>query len=400
MRGDNENMASVRNTGTQIANLLSPEPFKSFIPKPLPPDPPLNLSGEHYELLDRATLALGRLDGLALQLPSDVVSLYTYFYIRKEAVLSSQIEGTQSSLSDLIMYESSDVPGVPAEDVREVLQYVKAMYHGLRRLRVDNFPLSLRLIREIHEILLSSGRGSEKNPGEFRTSQNWIGGTRPGNAKFVPPPPGEVITCMGELEKFFHEKHLHMQVLVKTALVHVQFETIHPFLDGNGRLGRLLVTLLLCAEGVLQEPLLYLSLYIKQNRETYYELLQRVRTEGDWESWLHFFLMGVYETANQAVSTSKSILDLFQSDQQRIETFGRSIGTTLRIFKLLRSMPLITIAQASQETHISAPTVTAALTRLQELGIVSEITSRRRGKLYSYEKYISLLNEGTEPIRR
>jgi len=393
-------MASVRDTGTQIANFQSSEPFKSFIPKPLPPDPPLNLSGEHYELLDRATLALGRLDGLALQLPPDVVSLYTYFYIRKEAVLSSQIEGTQSSLSDLIMYENTDVPGVPAEDVREVLQYVKAMYHGLRRLRVDNFPLSLRLIREIHEILLSFGRGSEKNPGEFRTSQNWIGGTRPGNAKFVPPPPGEVITCMGELEKFFHERHLHMQVLVKTALVHVQFETIHPFLDGNGRLGRLLITLLLCAEGVLQEPLLYLSLYIKQNRETYYELLQRVRTEGDWESWLHFFLTGIYETANQAVSTSKRILDLFQSDQQRIESFGRSIGTTLRIFKLLRSMPLITIAHASQETHISAPTVTAALTRLQELGIVSEITSRRRDRLYSYEKYIHLLNEGTEPIRQ
>ncbi len=393
-------MASVRNTGTQIANLLSSEPFKSFIPKPLPPDPPLNLSGEHYELLDRATLALGRLDGLALQLPSDVVSLYTYFYIRKEAVLSSQIEGTQSSLSDLIMYESSDVPGVPAEDVREVLQYVKAMYHGLRRLRVDNFPLSLRLIREIHEILLSSGRGSEKNPGEFRTSQNWIGGTRPGNARFVPPPPGEVITCMGELEKFIHEKHLYMQVLVKAALVHVQFETIHPFLDGNGRLGRLLITLLLCAEDVLQEPLLYLSLYIKQNRETYYDLLQRVRTEGDWESWLHFFLTGVYETANQAVSTSRRILELFQSDQQHIETSGRSIGTTLRIFKLFQSMPLISITRASQETHASIPTVTAALARLQELGIVREITNKRRAKLYSYEQYLLLLNEGTEPIRR
>lgn len=393
-------MASVRDTGTQIANFQSSESFQSFIPKPLPPDPPLTLSGEHYELLDRATLALGRLDGLALQLPPDVVSLYTYFYIRKEAVLSSQIEGTQSSLSDLIMYENADVPGVPAEDVSEVLQYVKAMYHGLRRLRVDNFPLSLRLIREIHEILLSSGRGSEKNPGEFRTSQNWIGGTRPGNAKFVPPPPGEVMRCMGELEKFFHERHLHMQVLVKTALVHVQFETIHPFLDGNGRLGRLLITLLLCAEGVLQEPLLYLSLYIKQNREAYYELLQRVRTEGDWESWLHFFLTGVYETANQAVYTSKRILDLFQNDQQRIEAFGRSIGTTLRIFKLLRSIPLITIAQASQETHLSAPTVTAALTRLQELGIVSEITSRRRDRLYSYEKYIHLLSEGTEPVRQ
>src|SRR5713101_1595831 len=393
-------MASLRVTGTYIANSLSPEPFQSYVPKPLPPDPPLNLDAEHYELLDKATLALGRLDGLSAQLPREVVSLYTYFYVRKEAVLSSQIEGTQSSLSDLILFENNETPGVPVEDVGEVLQYVKAMYHGLKRLRKDDFPLSLRLIREIHEILLSSGRGSEKQPGEFRTSQNWIGGTRPGNARFVPPPPGEVITCMGELEKFIHEKHLYMQVLVKAALVHVQFKTIHPFLDGNGRLGRLLITLLLCAEDVLQEPLLYLSLYFKQHREAYYDLLQRVRTEGDWESWLHFFLMGVYETANQAVSTSKSILDLFQSDQQRIETFGRSIGTTLRIFKLLRSMPLITIAQTSQETHISAPTVTAALTRLQELGIVSEITSRRRGKLYSYEKYISLLNEGTVPIRR
>src|SRR5216684_939108 len=390
-------MASVRNTGTQIANLLSSEPFKSFIPKPLPPDPPLNLSGEHYELLDRATLALGRLDGLALQLPREVVSLYTYFYVRKEAVLSSQIEGTQSSLSDLILYESSDVPGVPAEDVREVLQYVKAMYHGLKRLRVDNFPLSLRLIREIHEILLSSGRGSEKNPGEVRTSQNWICGTRPGNARFVTPPPGEVITCLGQLEKFIHEKHLYMQVLVKAALVHVQFETIHPFLDGNGRLGRLLITLLLCAEDVLQEPLLYLSLYFKQHRETYYDLLHRVRTEGDWESWLQFFLTGVYETANQAAQTTRRILELFQSDQQHIETSGRSIGTTLRIFKLFQSMPLISITRASQETHASIPTVTAALARLQELGIVREITNKRRAKLYSYEQYLLLLNEGTEP---
>ncbi len=393
-------MASVRVTGTYITNSLLPEPFKSFIPKPLPPDPPLNLSGEHYELLDQAMLALGRLDGLAGQLPRDVVSLYTYFYIRKEAVLSSQIEGTQSSLSDLILYEYSELPGVPAEDVGEVLQYVKAMYHGLRRLRIDNFPLSLRLIREIHEILLSSGRGSEKNPGEFRTSQNWIGGTRPGNARFVPPPPNEVVSCMGDLEKFIHEKHLHMQVLVKAALVHVQFETIHPFLDGNGRLGRLLITLLLCAEDILQEPLLYLSLYIKQHRETYYDLLQRVRIEGDWESWLHFFLTGVNETANQAVQTSRRILGLFQSDQQRIETSGRSTGTILRIFKLLQSMPLINIMRASQEIHASIPTVTAAIARLEELGIVREITSKRRGKLYSYEKYLLLLNEGTEPIRQ
>ncbi len=393
-------MVSVRATGTYNTNSLSPEPFKAFIPYPLPPDPPLNLNGEHYELLDQATLALGRLDGLAGQLPRDVVSLYTYFYTRKEAVLSSQIEGTQSSLSDLILYENNELPGVPTEDVAEVLQYVRAMYHGLKRLREDDFPLSLRLLREIHGILISSGRGSEKNPGEFRTSQNWIGGTRPGNARYVPPPPGEVLACMGALEKFIHEKHLHMQVLVKAALIHVQFETIHPFLDGNGRLGRLLITLLLCAEDVLQEPLLYLSLYFKQHREAYYDLLQRVRTEGDWEEWLLFFLTGVHETADQAVQTSRRILELFQNDQERIETFGRSLSTTLRVYKLLQSMPLITIPKASQEIAVSIPTVTAALTRLEELGVVHEITNRRRDKLYSYEKYIRLLNEGTEPIRR
>ncbi len=365
-------MASIRVTGTYTTNSLSPEPFKSYVPKPLPPDPPLNFDAEHYELLDKATLALGRLDGLSVQLPREVVSLYTYFYVRKEAVLSSQIEGTQSSLSDLILFENNEIPGVPVEDVGEVLQYVKAMYHGLKRLRKDDFPLSLRLIREIHEILLSSGRGSEKMPGEFRIS----------------------------LEKFIHEKHLHMQVLVKTALVHVQFETIHPFLDGNGRLGRLLITLLLCAENILQEPLLYLSLYFKQHRETYYELLQQVRTEGDWESWLHFFLTGVYETANQGVLTSRNIIELFQNDQRRIETSGRSIGSTLQVFKLMQSTPIISIPRASQETHVSVPTATAALTRLQELGIVREITRKRRDKLYSYEKYLHLLNEGTEPISR
>ena len=389
-------MANIRATGIYVTNSFSPEPFKAFIPNPLPPEPPLNLSGEHYMLLDKATLALGRLDGVATQLPRDVVALYTYFYVRKEAVFSSQIEGTQSSLSDLLLYENDEIPGVPIEDVGEVLQYVSAMNYGLKRLREDDFPLSLRLIREIHEVLLSFGRGSEKMPGEFRTSQNWIGGTRPGNARFVPPPPGEVMKCMGELETFIHDRQLHMQVLVKAALAHVQFETIHPFLDGNGRLGRLLITLLLCAENVLQEPLLYLSLYFKQHRETYYDLLQRVRVEGDWESWLHFFLSGVHETAEQAVRTSRSILELFQKDQQRIETLGRSLGTTLRVFKLLQSMPLMSITRASLQTNISAPTITAALTRLQELGIVREITSKQRDKLYRYENYIQLLNDGTE----
>lgn len=389
-------MPEVRVSGRYVTNTHSPEPFKSFVPNPLPPDPPLNLSGEHYMLLDKATLALGRLDSLTWQLPPDVVAFYTYFYIRKEAVLSSQIEGTQSSLSDLILYESSDLPGVPIEDIREILQYVSAMNYGLKRLREDNFPLSLRLIREMHEVLLSSGRGSEKMPGEFRTSQNWIGGTRPGNARFVPAPPSELMTCMGELENFIHKKDTNIQFLIKAALVHVQFETIHPFLDGNGRLGRLLVTLLLCAENILQEPLLYLSLYFKQHREVYYDLLQRVRTEGDWESWLIFFLTGVHETANQAVKTSRSILELFQDDQRRIEDLGRSIGTTLQVFKLLRSRPLISIAKISQETHLSIPTAITTMNRLQDLGIVQEITKRKRDKLYSYDKYIQLLNEGTE----
>lgn len=392
-------MATRRVSGTYIANTFSPEHFKAFVPAPLPPDPPLNLSDEHYTLLDKATLALGRLDGLTWQLPKEAVSLYTYFYVRKEAVLSSQIEGTQSSLSDLILYENNEIPGVPIEDVGEVLQYVRAMKYGLKRLREDEFPISLRLMREIHEVLLSSGRGSEKMAGEFRTSQNWIGGTRPGNARFVPAPASEVIACMGQLENFIHARHLHMQVLVKAALVHVQFETIHPFLDGNGRLGRLLITLLLCAEGTLQEPLLYLSLYFKQHRETYYDLLQRVRIEGDWEGWLHFFLTGVYETANQAVQTSRRIVELFQNDQQRIETLGRTTSTALRVFKLLQTTPLINIARASQETGISIPTIAATLTRLQELSIVQEITSKQRDKLYSYENYIHLLNEGTEPLR-
>ncbi len=390
----------MRISGTYITNTSSEERFKLFIPNPLPPDPPLHFTTDHYELLDQATLALGRLDGITWQLPPDVVSLYTYFYVRKEAVLSSQIEGTQSSLSDLLMYESDEVPGVPEGDVTEVVQYVKAMYHGLKRLREDNFPLSLRLIREIHEILLSSGRGCEKNPGEFRTSQNWLGGSRPGNARFVPPPPSKVVSCMGNLEKFIHEKDSHMQALVKAALIHVQFETIHPFLDGNGRLGRLLITLFLCAQGILQEPLLYLSLYFKQNREVYYDLLQQVRTEGDWESWLSFFLTGIYETATQAAHTSKSILHLFQEDQKHIESLGRSAGTTLQVFKKLQLTPLINITRLAQEVEITIPTVTAALGRLQELGIVREITSKRRHKLYSYANYLHLLSDGTEVTKR
>jgi Fic family protein len=222
--------------------------------------------------------------------------LFIYLYVRKEAVLSSQIEGTQSSFTDLLLYENDEAPGVPLEDVEEVSSYVAAVNHGLKRLR-EGFPLSLRLIREIHEVLLSTGRGSDKTPGEFRRSQNWVGGSRPGNVLFVPPPPERVMECMSALEKFLHDDPVRMPALIKVALTHVQFESIHPFLDGNGRLGRLLITFLLCVEGALSQPILYLSLYFKSHRQDYYDLLQKVREEGDWESWGRFFLNSVLETA-------------------------------------------------------------------------------------------------------
>jgi Fic family protein len=273
----------------------------------LPPDPPLTLQ-PLLPPLEQANLALGRLDGLAS--------------IRKEAVLSSQIEGTQSSFSDLMLFESAEAPGVPLKDVQDISNYVTAMNHGLRRLRED-FPLSLRPIREIHKILLSKGRGSEKRPGEFRETQNWVGGTRPGNAAFVPPPPEKVMECMGALEKFLHREKEELPILVKAALVHVQFETIHPFLDGNGRLGRLLITFLMCVAGAIREPIFYLSLYFKTNRERYYELLDHVRTHGDWETWLEFFLTGVKETAQQAADTSREILTLIEKDRRKIEELGR-----------------------------------------------------------------------------
>ena len=307
-------MASTENNprlGRYIVKKFGDESFRAYVPPKLPPKPPVKLD-PLQRLLEEANQALGRLDGLASILPDP--SLFIYLYVRKEAVLSSQIEGTQSSLSDLLLFESEEAPGVPIEDVQEVSNYVAAMNHGLRRLQ-EGFPLSLRLIREIHEILLAHGRGSDKHPGEFRTSQNWIGGTRPGNAAFVPPPEEDVTECMGALEIFLHQEFSDMPLLVKAALAHVQFETIHPFLDGNGRLGRLLITFLLCVAGSIREPILYLSLYFKTNRQRYYELLDRVRTTGDWETWLEFFLNGVKETSTQAAQSAHQILTLFDEDQ-------------------------------------------------------------------------------------
>lgn len=372
------------------------ERVRAFIPPPLPPVPPIELV-PLLALLDKANQALGRLDGVASILPD--TPLFLYMYVRKEAVLSSQIEGTQSSLSDLLLYEAEEAPGVPLHDVREVSNYVAAMDYGLARLK-EGFPLSLRLLREIHGILLARGRGETRDPGEFRRSQNWIGGTRPGNAVFVPPPPQEVARCMGDLEQFLHAPTSEMPVLVKAGLTHVQFETIHPFLDGNGRLGRLLITLFLCEQGALREPLLYLSLYFKVNRSTYYELLQAVRESGDWERWLRFFLTGVAETSTQAADAARRILALFDEDRRAIEALGRPASSALRVHQLLQTKPLITIPQAAQALGLSRPTVASSLAHLQEARIVHETTGRQRGRAFVYDRYLALLNEGTEPLRR
>ena len=369
------------------------EPVRAFVPVPLPPDPPLVLEGSIQRALEAATLALGRLDAVSTLLPDE--ALFLYSYARKEAVLSSQIEGTQSSLSDLLRFELDDAPGVPFEDVVEVSNHVAALEHGMRRLG-EGFPLCNRLIRETHEVLLSRGRGSGKAPGDFRRSQNWIGGTRPGDAAFVPPPHTAVPDCMAALERFFHATD-DLPVLIRAGLVHVQFETIHPFLDGNGRVGRLLITLLLCNAGVLQQPLLYLSLYFKQHRGDYYELLNHVRRTGDWEAWLAFFLEGVRTTAEGAVATSQRLVEMFASDRADMaQRAGRRAGSVLRVHDALKQRPVLSLTEVSARTTLSFPTAASAMQFLVDRGIARELTGRSRNRLYVYDRYLSVLAEGTE----
>jgi Fic family protein len=335
------------------------------------------------------------LDSVSTLLPDTHLFLYTY--VRKEAVLSSQIEGTQSSLSDLLLFELEETPGVPIDDVTEVSNYVAALEHGLRRIR-SGFPVSSRLLRETHAILLSRGRGADKQPGEFRRSQNWIGGTRPGNALFVPPPATLVPECMAALERFVHDQPGRTPPLIKAALAHVQFETIHPFLDGNGRIGRLLIALVLCNEGILHQPLLYLSLYFKAHRQRYYELLNQVRTDGDWEEWLAFFGHAILETADAAAETARRLSVLFRTDRERIQRMGRAAGSLLQIHHELQTRPITNIRRLARSTHLSVPTVTKALEGLEKLGVVREITGRQRGRLYSYRRYLDLLNR--EPRKK
>ena len=374
---------------------LGGEQVRAFVPAPLPPRPELQLGAQLREALDASLLALGRLDSLSTLLPD--TSLFLYTYVRKEAVLSSQIEGTQSSLSDLLFFELDEAPGVPFDDVQEVSSYVRALDHGLARLR-EGFPLSGRLLREVHGELMARGRGSEKAPGEFRRSQNWIGGSRPGNAHFVPPPPEEVPGCMAALESFLHDEKERTSPLVKAALAHVQFETIHPFLDGNGRLGRLLITLLLVSEGVLQEPLLYLSLFLKLRRQDYYALLQRVRDQGDWEEWLEFFATGVQETAASAVDAARRLSQLFARDRERIQALGRTAGSGLRVHDVLQRHPVQTVRAVAAATELSVPTVNSVMTKLEAAGIVREVTGKQRDRIFVYGEYLDILEEGPPSV--
>lgn len=318
-------------------------------------------------------------------------------YVRKEAVLSSPIEGTQSTLDDLLQYESAALAGKPLDDITEVSNYVDAMMYGLGVLRDPNgLPLCLRLLRGMHARLLQKSRGEAKNPGEFRRSQNWLGGTRPGNAQYVPPPVNEMQTCLSDLERFLQDDSAQIPPLIKAGFLHVQFESIHPFLDGNGRLGRLLIALFLVEKKVLQEPLLYLSLYLKTHRAQYYRLLQDVRLRGDWEVWTEFFLTGVAETANNAHESAMQIVALFQTDRERISASGEQINSMLRLHELLRTHPFLNAAQAQQQTGLSAPTVNKAFESLEKLGIVKEITGKQRGRVFAYTDFLSILDSGTE----
>lgn len=381
-------------TGHYEPSIGGGERCEAFVPQALPPSPPIAVDPSLQEKFDQAHLELGRLDSISTLLPEPPVFLYSY--VRKEAVMSSQIEGTQSSLADLMLFEVNAAPGVPLEDVREVSSYVAALDHGLRRLR-EGFPLCLRLIKEMHALLMTHGRGAGKSPGEWRRVQNWIGGAHPARASFVPPPPQQVEPCLNDLEAFLNDQPQRFPPLLKAALAHVQFETIHPFLDGNGRLGRLLITLVLAHEGVLHEPLLYLSVYFKAHRATYYELLQRVRQDGDWEAWLDFFASAVAATARQAVATAQALNHLGREDRRHIQSLGRQAGSALMIHEALFARPVSDIAGICERTGLSPNTVAKMLALLEhELGLVREITGQRRNRVFVYPTVLDVLNRELE----
>src|SRR5260370_11490517 len=330
--------------GRRLRQKSGPQGYADFIPAPLPPDPPLNFSPELQRLREAAGRALGRVEGVSASLDPDRL---LYMYVRKEAVLASALEGTQSTLTDLLRFEAEGVPGTPLDEVRGVPRYVAALQHGSRRIRAGKLALSLGLLREMHRVLTRVGRGGAQAPGEFRRTQNWVGGTRPGNARFVPPPPPEMHAALDNLERFLHDAYGFTPPVVKAGLAHPQFETIHPFLDGNGRIGRLLISVMLVVDGVLSQPFLYLSLYFRDRRADYYDAVQRVRTHGEWEGWLRFYLIGVETVANQAADTATALLGLFARDRKRIQTLGRAAESALRVYDLLRPRIVVSVRCAA-----------------------------------------------------
>lgn len=380
-------------TGTYTSTIAGGIACQAFVPLPLPPAPALDLNGKLRSRLDEALIALGRLDAISTLLPD--AQLFLYSYVRKEAVMSSQIEGTQSSLSDLMLYEMEAQPGVPLDDVKEVSCYVKAMSLGVERIR-QNQPISFRLLTEVHQVLMTSGRGVQRSPGEFRRNQVWIGGHRADEATFVPPPANQIAGCWAALENFINDVPQPTAAIIKAALSHVQFETIHPFLDGNGRLGRMLIPLILVEARILQEPLLYLSVFFKQHRETYYSLLQQVRVNGNWEAWLLFFADAIAATANQAVRTAQALTQLRENDKLRLAELGRLAGSARQILDALFAHPILTISALSNTTGLSPATVGKALDAMESLlNMVQEVTQQKRNRVYAYGAYISILNQGT-----
>ncbi|MGX9775220.1 Fic family protein [Janthinobacterium aestuarii] len=380
-------------TGTYTSTIAGGVACQAFVPLPLPPTPALDLNGKLQSRLDEALIALGRLDAISTLLPD--ARLFLYSYVRKEAVMSSQIEGTQSSLSDLMLYEIDGQPGVPLDDVQEVSCYVKAMSLGVERIRQGQ-PISFRLLTEVHQVLMTSGRGVQRSPGEFRRNQVWIGGHRADEATFVPPPANQLADCWAALENFINDVPQPTATIIKAALSHVQFETIHPFLDGNGRLGRMLIPLILVEARILQEPLLYLSVFFKQHRETYYSLLQQVRISGNWEAWLLFFADAIAATANQAVSTAQALTQLLAQDKARLAELGRLAGSARQILDALFAHPILNIAALSKTTGLTAATVGKALDAMAStLGMVQEVTGQKRNRVYAYGAYINILNQET-----
>jgi Fic family protein len=378
----------IRSRSTRAGRyLVQPGAYHAFIPAPLPPEPPLRLDGQLLLALSAADLALGRLEGAAAILPNP--DLFVSMYVRQEAVLSSQIEGTQASLTDLLQFEAG-ARGAERNDVDEVVNHVRAMNHGLRRL--SELPLCLRLIREIHLELLRGVRGQERAPGDFRTTQNWVGAVREPiqRAIFVPPPPDVMTQALNDLERFMHEEE--HPVLIRAGLAHAQFETIHPFLDGNGRVGRLLITFLLCEKSVLSRPLLYLSHFLKRHRQEYYDRLQAVRDDGDWEGWLRFFRGGVLETATQASSTAARILALREQNRGVLSSRGRAGGTLLRALDILFDQPVINVPTLARRLSVTFAAANEIAERLVQAGILSETTGQRRNRRFVFQSYLSLFD--------